>query len=245
MSIPLYKNVTNCLRFYDEEEILLRKQIVETVTFNLKRTLKNMNPAWSFHQCDAPVLLPENFVAREYKDNEDVFKLSGTRFGGKKMFLRPETTAGSYLYLQHLLTANSNYKKIKLPVCVWQAGKSFRTESNDGASATKLRFNEFYQLEFQCCFSKSTKAEYLLPIVKTIRESLRAKIGAHVRVVYSDRTPKYAHTTTDIEVHYGNRWVELCSISERKDSIIPNSKVIEVAIGLDRVTTVCTGENVQ
>jgi glycyl-tRNA synthetase len=69
--------------------------------------------------------------------------------------LRAETTASSYLYAGYLLAHD-----VKPPVCVWQAGKSFRREKSEGASAAKLRFFEFYQQEFQCVYGVNTKADY-------------------------------------------------------------------------------------
>jgi hypothetical protein len=70
--------------------------------------------------------------------------------GEDEMVLRAETTDGSYTVAEHILR-NS---KTKPPLGVWQLGQSFRRELSDGANAANLRFNSFYQLEFQLIYSK-------------------------------------------------------------------------------------------
>ena len=71
--------------------------------------------------------------------------------------LRPETTPGSYAYAQHLLNTHSGYKP---PLCVWQAGKSFRREQDQ---VTKnMRLKEFWQQEFQCIYSSDTLNDWEL-----------------------------------------------------------------------------------
>ena len=73
-------------------------------------------------------------------------------------------------------------------------------------------------------------------------------IGLPTRCVESDRLPSYSLRTMDIEVYYGDRWMEICSISKRTDfpikfkyqtkkreTIEADVLVLEIAIGLDRV----------
>jgi glycyl-tRNA synthetase len=61
------------------------------------------------------------------------------------------------------------------------------------------------------------------------------------RVVESDRLPKYSDSTIDIEVlipsDNGGRWTEIASISIRND-FGPNTKVLEIAVGLDRIVDI-------
>ena len=154
MSQALF-NKLGGLRFWDAEQIMRRNQAIDRIALHVTQALKAVNPAWRFFRCETPILTPSNYISDEYVYGNDVF-CTNHDAGGHGIYLRPETTAGSYAYIDWLLTQ----PKIKLPICVWQAGKSFRRETDDGASARKLRFNEFWQLEFQCCYAEGTKADY-------------------------------------------------------------------------------------
>jgi len=55
---------------------------------------------------------------------------------------------------------------------MWQVGKSFRRELTDGATAAKLRFLEFTQLEFQCIYSSNTKADYREPLIDLVQTEI-------------------------------------------------------------------------
>ena len=71
-------------------------------------------------------------------------------------------------------------------------------------------------------------------------------LALETRVIESDRLPDYSLRTMDIEVWNEDKWMEICSISKRKDfdkKAIINYKskviekdllVLEIAIGLDR-----------
>ena len=148
--------------------------------------------------------------------------------------LRPETTISSYLYAKKLVLEG----KAKTPLCVWQHDKSFRVESNDAARASDLRFNEFYQLEFQCIFKDNTKADYSSVAIPSIKNVIAQITGKDARIVDSDRLPSYSTKTIDVEVFWDNKWKEMCSISLRKDFLIENYIVLEVAIGTDRLISI-------
>lgn len=142
--------------------------------------------------------------------------------------LRPETTQSSYMYAKSL--------NKKLPLCVYQKGKSFRRELNDGATASKLRFNEFWQLEFQCIYSDSTKADYRASLIPVILKEISRFTSLETKILESDRLPSYSESTIDIEVNHKGRWIEMASCSIRND-FSKDTKVCEIAIGLDRVAT--------
>lgn len=63
------------------------------------------------------------------------------------------------------------------------------------------------------------------------------------RIVLSDRLPDYSLKTIDIEVFNADKWMEVCSVSLRKDfpikPIIRNKPtdcyVLEIALGVDRL----------
>ena len=147
----------------------------------------------------------------------------------KALCLRAETTPSSYAYARSL--------KPKLPLCIWQSGKSFRRETSDGATAAKLRFNEFYQLEFQCIYSNTTMADYRYKLIIDIASEIERFTNCKTRIIPSDRLPSYSESTEDIEVLFNGNWREIASCSIRND-YSEDTKVAEIAIGLDRVVVV-------
>ena len=60
---------------------------------------------------------------------------------------------------------------------------------------------------------------------------------ADTRVVDSDRLPSYSESTRDIEVRRANDWKEAASCSIRTD-FSPDTRVVEMAFGLDRLVTI-------
>jgi glycyl-tRNA synthetase len=157
------------------------------------------------------------------------------------LVLRPETTPSTYVYMSHVLAAHA---KVRLPLCVWQAGKSFRREQDQ---ATKhVRLKEFWQMEFQCAYAADTANDYHSAILEPVRRMLAAVTRLPTRIAPSDRLPAYSEITMDVEVDNGDKWMEVASISRRTDfpgtvAVTGKSatrqievKVLEIAIGLDR-----------
>jgi len=105
--------------------------------------------------------------------------------------------------------------------------------------AEKLRFNEFYQLEFQCIYSATTQADYQTPLMAAAEKLIARETGRKTRIIPSDRLPAYSLTTLDIEVALddGATWREIASCSIRTD-YSETERVLELAIGLDRVVEV-------
>lgn len=68
-------------------------------------------------------------------------------------------------------------------------------------------------------------------------------VGLPTRIVLSDRLPDYSIKTIDVEVWNGDKWMEICSCSLRKDfPAKPKVRgkeqdclVLEIAIGIDRL----------
>jgi glycyl-tRNA synthetase len=234
MSQALYE--LGGLRFWDEEEIRLRDRVVDDVSFIMKNTLGSHNPSWSFFRVEGPCLSPRDQISSSY-DEDDIFVTNHTA-AGSKLCLRAETTPTSYAYARWL--EKTGDKRAKAPFCVWQVGKSFRRETNDGASAKKLRFNEFYQLEFQCIYSDTTKADYRALAMKQVSSYLAHLTGNLSRTVESDRLPSYSQSTLDIELEFNGRWTEAASCSIRTD-YGEGMLVFEMAIGLDRVVEMTFG----
>lgn len=209
---PIFEH--NGLVWWSEEEIHTRRMVFDYFVRNIKAALLNINQAWRFFECETPVLMPLISVSESY-DTEDFFNLDD-------LALRPETTYGSYEVAKRILE-----QKNRLPVCVYQQGKSFRNEQDKALS--NMRLKEFWQLEFQCLYSVNTANDYqsaMLPILQDIFERLLGQCG----IVASDRLPAYSLRTMDI-MHNS---MELASVSLRKD-YSDEIRVLEIAIGLDRV----------
>jgi len=226
------------LRFWTPEEVKRRGRIKDKLVDSVESTLLDLNQMWRVLEVDAPLMMPRSAMSAAY-DNSDVFVLQDAPGGSEEWALRAETTHGTYEIATKLLRDTS----LRAPLCVYQAGKSFRRETNDGATAAKHRYNEFYQLEFQCIYGTSTTA----PVAETLRTKLLDVVSSlterETRLVESDRLPAYATETIDIEVLLddGEEWREVASTSRRTDfPQIPGQKfemtVFEVAFGLDRMT---------
>lgn len=231
MSLDLYE--TGGLRFWTEREILERDSAVSVISNSILTELKNINGAWRTERVEGPIITVTDRLNPQYT-GEDIWLLNAP-VGENNAALRPETTPSSYAFANHLL---SSHKKVRLPLCVWQVGKSFRRETADGASPSKLRFNEFYQMEFQCIYSLDTKMDYYQRMLPLLEREIGLFTGHETRVVESDRLPSYSEKTMDVEVYRiaQDRWTEMCSVSLRTD--FPDAKVFEIAIGLDRLIEV-------
>lgn len=231
MSISLDCYHTAQLRIWLGNDLLQKEIVVNKLTKTITDGLTTINKAWSFHQCRTPLLVPSDMVSLEYTE-KDVWQ-----FSTSDHTMRPETTAGSYAVARHLLQTTN----VKPPICVWQEGPSFRREDSDGATASKLRYFQFDQLEYQCIYSVDTKANYRDSILPTLAKTLSWLTNSPHRVVASDRLPSYSESTLDIEVakphDESSRWTEVASISIRND-FNPNFKVLEIAVGLDRVVDI-------
>lgn len=224
MSFALYG--LGGLRFWTEDEIELREAFTTRCVSVVRRALIAINKAWSFARVDGPCLTPQNEISNAY-GNDDVFITNHTA-AENVLALRAETTASSYAYAEHLLASG----KSRLPLCVWQAGKSFRRECNDGASASKMRFNEFWQLEFQCIYSIGTKADYRSALIDEVAQEIGRFTRHATSLSPSDRLPSYAESTIDIEA--AGREMASCSI---RTDFTEDTRVCEIAVGLDRVAT--------
>lgn len=212
----------NGLIFWSEQEIKLRNMFQEYFVTNITNKLKSMNRGFEIIQCEAPVLMPQAMMNANYT-TDDVLMVDTP----DELVLRPETTKGSYLYVQHLLNPH-NERKMKLPICVWQHGKSFRNEQEQPTKYMRLK--EFYQLEFQVVYSKSTTNDYHGKLVEYVNELVSSIIGVSY-IIESDRTPSYSENTMDINIKKND--MEVCSISKRND--FEDCYVAEIALGTDRL----------
>lgn len=214
--LPLYNR--NGLVFWSEKEILIRENFKNFFAQELKDKLKELNSAFEFIQVEAPILTPIDLISSSYT-TEDYFSIDD-------LVLRPETTMGSYIAAKQLLNTH-NDRRVRMPLCVWQCGKSFRQEQDKNLS--NMRLKEFYQLEFQCIFAENTANDYYPHLVNHVHQIISKQLG-DCRIEQSDRLPSYSQETQDVILSSND--MEICSMSRRTD--FEGAKVIEIAIGLDR-----------
>jgi len=218
MSQALYDH--GGLRFWSESEIDARESAIKSLALAIRNALPQ---EWAMHRCEGPILSPRSEISESYDDN-DIFVTNH-----KDFCLRAETTPSSYAYARHILKRNPG---LKLPLCVWQSGISSRREKNDGASASKLRFNSFYQIEFQCVMpllEKRTDGKLRAKLMDAVRPVIDRVTGAQSTIEDSDRLPSYSESTKDIMC---GREVASCSIRTDFSDL---TRVVEIAIGLDRL----------
>jgi glycyl-tRNA synthetase len=231
----------NSLVHWEEREINMRDHMVRFFSEEVRTFLRSANPAWDVRRVEAPALTPRALISDAYT-NADIWVQEQLAETDAPLVLRPETTPSTYIYMQHIL---GNHSKTRLPLCVWQAGRSYRREQEQ---ATKhMRLKEFWQLEFQCAYTADSGNDYHAAALEPVRRMIAALIPLPTRIVPSDRLPAYSQTTVDVEVDNGDKWMEVCSISRRTDfperyrtqpkkgpALEQDVLVLEIAIGLDR-----------
>lgn len=233
----------NALVHWDERQIHARERITGHLADAIRDFLRGVNPAWDVRRVEAPLLVPRVMISEAYTE-ADVFVQARGDEHDHELVLRPETTPTTYAYMRHLL---GTHQKVRPPLCVWQAGKSFRREQ---AQPLKfMRLKEFWQMEAQCAFTADTGADYQELCLEPMRKALAVATGQRTRVVPSDRLPAYSRRTMDVEawVERDERWMEVCSVSLRTDYPDPyvsvdkkgnrrenDILVLEIAVGLDR-----------
>lgn len=211
----------NGLVGWDEEAITIRENMVGLFTVRIDHFLRSLNPAIATIRCEMPILTPRSMIDKGYGD-DDVWA-----FPDDDLVLRPETTPGSYRWAQKVVLNGYEKPKYKLPVCVWQHGKSFRREQDKVTRHVRLK--EFYQLEYQLIYPHGTAMDYPTAMHEYVREMLASQVGP-CRLEESDRLPSYSERTVDVICNENG--MEVCSMSTRTD--FPGAKVLEVAIGTDR-----------
>lgn len=209
----------NGLFFWLSEAIELRETFEKRIAAEILRSLRKQNSAFHSMKVEAPLLTPRELINKGYTDDQV--------FAFDDLVLRPETTMGSFEFAKHIL---STYYEIKErpPVIIYQHGKSFRREQDQPSRFMRLK--EFYQLEFQIIFSEKTENDYTKALYPAVLKTLTELIG-ECRLEPSDRLPDYSEETMDIICIKND--MEVCSMSKRKD--LPGYKVIEIAVGTDRL----------
>jgi glycyl-tRNA synthetase len=231
----------NSLVHWEEREINMRDHMIRFFSEEVRTFLRSANPAWDIRRVEAPALTPRALISDAYT-NADIWVQEQLSEADPSLVLRPETTPSSYVYMQHIL---GNHSRTRLPLCVWQAGRSYRREQEQPTK--HMRLKEFWQLEFQCAYTADSCNDYHAASLEPVRRMIASLIPLPTRIVPSDRLPAYAQTTVDVEVDNGDKWMEVCSISRRTDfperyrtqpkkgpAVEHDVLVLEIAIGLDR-----------
>jgi len=200
----------NSLVIWEEKDIRLKRWIEDTLKEEIKSILLSLNPRWEFFQIEAPSLIPLDLINSNYT-SDDVWVQENKSDTEVKLVLKPETTPSSYVYAEYLLDNN----KVLPPFVVWQTSKSFRREQDQ--TIKHMRLKEFTQTEFQCIYSAETLNDYQEKVLEPIRKMFEDIISMPCRIIESDRLPDYSLRTMDIEVWNEDKWMEICSISKRKD----------------------------
>ena len=231
----------NSLVHWEEREINMRDHMVRFFSEEVRSFLRSVNPAWDIRRVEAPALTPRPLISDAYT-NADIWAQEQLTETEAPLVLRPETTPSTYVYMQHIL---GNHSRTRLPLCVWQAGRSYRREQEQPIK--HMRLKEFWQLEFQCAYTADSGNDYHAASLEPVRRMIAAIIPFPTRIVPSDRLPAYSQTTEDVEVNNGDKWMEVCSISRHTDfperyrtqpkkgpAVEQDVLVLEIAIGLDR-----------
>ena len=220
------------LMFWDQSQIVAREKLIVDISQSLFNLFTDINRAWIFKRVEAPLLMPKHLLNKNYTE-EDIWTTDNN------LCLRPETTPGSFVAAKHLLNITQP------PLCVWQAGKSFRKEQHD-KSYIHMSLDEFWQMEFQFMYSENTKADYMNIVCERLPQIIETILCPYLqypeepemlKIIESDRLPSYSSKTMDLEIFNGHKMLEVCSISQRQDFNHNNLQVLEIAFGLDRLVS--------
>lgn len=244
---------TNATVRWTEEEIALRDALILEIPIIMKRVWNNVREGIRFIRTETPILTPTSVLQHHIDTGfnlvptEDGFLRPETTAGTFESFRQDFPMIKQDLKkFQESAADLREYKRLEkihivpmfddgppkvvvpkyLPICYWQAGKSFRTEAKaDTMRASKLRLAEFWQIEFQLFCMKDTKADYLTAAL----EALTNRYGGVAQLVPDNELPHYSAFTIDWMMSE----LEVAGCSKRKD--FEGLDVFEVAIGLDRL----------
>lgn len=205
---------------WSEAEIERRDGLVREIAALIAETWRALNERVRLVRVETPVLTPATTLTGHIEAGFELIS------AGEGRYLRPETTAGTFACFREDYPHHGQWKNV-LPLCYWQAGKSFRDEKHgETMRASRLRLREFWQQEFQLFCLPGTKADY----VGAALGALTARFGGDA--VDAQELPHYSMRTIDWMM--GDLEVAGCSV--RTD--FPGLEVHEVAVGLDRLIAV-------
>ncbi len=230
----------NGLICYTEADIRAREYLIRAISCSMQDWMRTLNRGISFERVETPCLIPKEVASAHIDADFPLWHVSGGQLekieDDEHLWLRPESTAGTYKMFSELYPQESHLRKV-LPLCLWQVSLSFRREQDKTFS--NLRFKQFYQLEFQLAYAEGTKADYHTHAVEGMIELLKFlfPLCARDKSIYplilgdeiDEQRPFYSAKTTDIYVTD----TEMVAISTRTDFRYP---ILEISCGLDRLT---------
>lgn len=230
----------NGLVYYDEADIEAREFLIRFISRELRNAMRQLNRFIDFVRVETPCLIPSQ-IAQPHIDAEfPLWEAKEANWtSAEPLYLRPESTHCTYAMFRELYPEKLRLMKV-LPLCLWQAGLSFRIEQDK--TFRNLRFKQFYQMEFQLAYDEGTRADYHAHAVKSMKvilESLFPQFTERTdnENIYSvdleqeDEIPFYSKKTTDLYVL--DR--EVVAISSRTDFEHP---ILEISCGLDRLLAI-------
>jgi len=225
----------NGLIYYTEADIESREFLIRFISRELRDAMRQLNRGIDFVRIETPCLIPQE-IAQAHLDAEFALWEVSNKDEEARLWLRPESTHCTYAMFKELYPESLRLKKV-LPLCLWQAGLSFRVEQDK--TFRNLRFKQFYQLEFQLAYAEGTKADYHAHAVESMTELLKRlypqweAVGSvfAVDLEEMEETPFYSKKTTDLYVL--DR--EVVAVSTRTDFEHP---ILEISCGLDRLLAI-------
>ncbi len=233
----------NGLVYHTETDIKTREYLIEYITRELRDRMRQLNRAIDFIRVETPCLIPQKIAQPHIDSSFPLWNVSDDDLQ-EQFYLRPESTHGTYAMFEELFPEEKHLKKV-LPLCIWQAGLSFRIEQDK--TFRNLRFKQFYQLEFQMAYAEDTKANYhahaadeMETILCDLFPLYHEQKKVYQLVLQNDQVsgsrdedslPFYSSRTTDL---YVDQW-EVVAISSRTDFRFP---ILEISCGLDRLLAI-------
>ena len=229
----------NGLVYYDEADIEAREFLIRFISRELRDAMRQLNRGIDFIRVETPCLVPQEIVQPHVDAEFPLWQVSDPSEQPDavkdKLWLRPESTHCTYAMFRELYSESLRLIRV-LPLCLWQAGLSFRVEQDK--TFRNLRFKQFHQMEFQLAYSEGTKADYHLHAVRAMQDILDKLFPQwtpdnidSVDMEHEDEIPFYSEKTTDLYVL--DR--EVVAISSRTDFEYP---ILEISCGLDRLLVI-------
>lgn len=186
-----------------------------------------------FEEIEAPIILSDHMWEKSGHLENFSYEMMKTESHRHPSSLRPETATSTYMNYDRLVTHNKN----KFPIRVYQIGKVFRNEIS-----TKFisRSREFTQAECQVFLTLKIDQSILFKQLLDDTFKLLADIipEERIRMVRHEENNRafYALDAYDFEIDIPFKgWTEVVGVHDRGLHDLKKVKVLEVAIGIDRL----------
>src|SRR5665811_859062 len=106
---------SNATVMWTEREILRRESLIREIPVLLLDVWRNTNQVVQMERVETPILTPGEYLQSHIDAKFDLID------AGRRGYLRPETTAGTFEAMKKKFGNESQLKK-RLPFCLWQVG---------------------------------------------------------------------------------------------------------------------------